>query len=59
MSHIIFNFVQSESLSIEIKKSKSYWILIGVQFSVTFPSKFLIFIVSELLGAKIEESKTN
>ena len=51
--------MQSESLSIEIKKSKSYWILIGVQFSVMFPSKFLIFVVNELLGAKIEESKTN
>ena len=59
MSYINFNFVPSELLSVEIKKSIFNWISIGVQFFAICPSKFLIFVASELLGVKIEESKTN
>ena len=59
MSYINFNFVPSELLSVESKKSIFNWISIGVQFSAICPSKFLIFVASELLGVKIEESKTN
>jgi len=63
MSHLILNFLPSELMSVKNKESKSNyilnWILIGVQFSATCPSKILIFMASELLGAKIEKSKTN
>ena len=58
---IFLNFVQSELLSIKIKEFKSniiiIWILIGVQFSATCSSKFIIFVACEL-GAKTEESKS-
>ena len=53
----------NELLSVKIEKSKSNyiitWISIGVQFFTTCPSKFLIFVASELLGAKTKESKSN
>ena len=59
---IFLNFVQSELLSIKIKEFKSniiiIWILIGVQFSATCSSKFIIFVACELLGAKTKESKS-
>ena len=63
MSHLIFNFLQNELLSVKIEESKYNsilnWISIGVQFFATCPSKFLIFVASELFGEKIEESKIN
>ena len=53
----------SELLSLKIEKSKSNyilnWILIEVQFSAMCLSKFLIFVVSELLGVKTKEYKIN
>ena len=63
VSHLIFNFVLSELLSLKIEKSKSNyilnWILIGVQFFATCLSKFLIFVANELLGVKTKEYKIN
>ena len=63
VSHLIFNFVPSELLIVKIEESKSNkilnWILIGVQFFVMCPSKFLIFVTSELLDIKTKEFKTN
>ena len=63
VSHLIFNFVQSELLIVKIEESKSNkilnWILIGVQFFVMSPSKFLIFVTSELLDIKTKKFKTN
>ena len=60
---LIFNFVPSELLSVKIEESKfNYilnWISIGIQFSVTYPSKFSIFVACELLGAKTKECKIN
>ena len=57
MSHLIFNFVLSELLSVKIEQSKYNqilnWILIGVQFSAMSSFKLLIFVASELLGAKL------
>ena len=53
----------SELLSLKIEKSKSNyilnWILIGIQFSATCLSKFLIFVANELLGVKTKEYKIN
>ena len=53
----------SDLLCAKIKESKSSeilnWISIEVQFSAMYLSKFLIFVASELLDAKTEESKTN
>ena len=47
----------SELLNRKIEESKSKyiqnWISIGVQFSAMCSSKFLIFVASELLGAKL------
>ena len=43
MSYLTFNFVPHELLSVKIKEFKSN------------PSKFFIFLVSKILGAKIEE----
>ena len=52
----------SELLSAKIEESKSNyilnWISIEVQFFAMCLSKFLIFVTSELLDAKTEESKT-
>ena len=63
MSHLIFNFVPNELLSVKIKEFKfnymQNWISIGVQFFVMCPSKFFNFVASELLGVKIEEFETN
>ena len=63
VSHLIFNFVLSELLSLKIEKSKSNyilnWILIRVQFSAMCLSKFLIFVANELLGVKTKEYKIN
>ena len=56
MFHLIFNFEQSELLSVKITESKSNyilnWISIGIQFSTTCPSIFLIFVASEFIGCK-------
>ena len=49
----------TELLIVKIEESKSNWISIGVQFSATCLSKFLIFVANELFGTKIEESKKN
>ena len=58
MSHLIFNFVPSELLSVKIEDSKSNsnlnWISIEGQFFAMCPSKFLIFVANELLGVKTE-----
>ena len=55
--------MSNELLNVKIEEYKSNeiqnWISIGVQFSSICPNKFLIFVTSELLGVKIEESKTN
>ena len=55
--------MSSELLGTKIEESKfNYilnWILIGVQFFACVPSKFLIFVASKLLNAKIEESRSN
>ena len=63
VSYSIFNFVQSELLSVKIEEFKSNYIInqisIGVQFSTICPSKFLIFVAIKLFGTKIEKSKTN
>ena len=61
--YLVFNLVPSELLSIKIEESKSNqilnWISIEVQFFAMYPSKFLIFVTSELLSAKTKGSKTN
>ena len=63
VSHLFFNFVPSELLSVKIEESKSNLvlnlILIGVQFSATCPFEFLNSVTSELLVTKTKESKTN
>ena len=63
MFHLILNFVPNELLSIKIEEFKSNqilnWIPIRVQFFTMSPSKFLLFVARELLGAKTEKSKTN
>ena len=55
--------MSNELLNVKIEKYKSNeiqnWISIGVQFSSMCPNKIIIFMTSELLGVKIEESKTN
>ena len=55
------NFVSSKLLNAKIEKSKSNqilnWISIRVQFSIVYLSKFLIFVVSKLLGTKTKSLK--
>ena len=57
MYYLIFNLMPSELLSVKIELFKYNlilnWISIEVQFFVMYPSKFLIFVASELLNAKI------
>ena len=57
------NFVPSRLLSVKIKKIQVQLDfkldLIEVQFSAICPFKILIFVASELLGTKTEESKIN
>ena len=59
-ARVLFNFVLSKLLMIKIEDFKSNYILyIRVQFFVMYLSKFLIFVINELLDVKIKVPKFN